>query len=72
MRQWGMNKSGRKWQGWEAFVSDLEDMDEDDERAQQQGRLLVVDRVDKLRGPSLGFGPGGLASSLASLGTMVS
>ncbi|KAL7410586.1 origin recognition complex subunit 5 C-terminus-domain-containing protein [Mrakia frigida] len=73
MRQWGMNKAGtgRKWLGWEAFVKDLEEMDDKGDQ-QQRSRLLVVDRVEKLRGPSLGFGPGGLASSLASLGTMTS
>lgn len=68
MRQWDMPQP-RKWQGWETFVADLDKMDA---AGREDGRLLVVDRVDKLRGAALGFGPGGLASSLASLGTMVS
>lgn len=66
LRQWGMRQP-RKWLGWEHFVAELDEGDQP-----EGGRLLVVDRVDRLRGPHLGFGPGALASSLAGLGTMVS
>jgi hypothetical protein len=69
LRQWGM---GTKWEGWENFVRAL-DRDHDREAEKggaPHGRLLVVERVEKLRG-GLGFGPGGLASLFARLGEMV-
>jgi hypothetical protein len=70
LRQWG---TGSKWEGWENFVRALDRnaaLVSSEEGAQTQGRLLVVKRVEKLRG-GLGFGPGGLASLFARLSEMV-
>jgi hypothetical protein len=61
LRQWG--ETDAIWRGWEAFL-EMGD--------REGGRILVVDRAERLRTGGMGYGPGGLGALMLGLGEMVS
>lgn len=68
-RQWGGDRDAHveKWTGWGDFLRALEK----DAVGEEDGRLLVLEKVESLRG-GMGFGPGGLGGLLIRLSEMVS
>lgn len=68
MEQWGLGspgKNGLRYTGWEGFLRHLSGLKDG------EGRLLIVDKVEMLKG-GMGFGAGGLGALFMGLNEMVS